>query len=166
VNPIASLIDLMSPLELNEEEYLSYFDRQKGEIVSVDRSILSAVEEGEDEDLEDHVPAWQKEEIETVRAIVADQSGRFIDPPDKVDFDEYRHMERFIESIANPTIANQLWKAIKGPSAFRTFKDTLYRLGLENRWFQYRDQAIKQFVIEWAEANHVAYKDDFKREYK
>lgn len=166
MNPAASLIDLIGPLELDNDEYLSYFDRQNGEIVSVERSVLSAVEEGEDEGLEEHVPAWQKDEIEIARAIVADKSDRFIDPPDKVEFDVYRHMQRFIESITNPTIANQLWEAIKGRSAFRAFKDTLHRLGLENRWFRYRDQAIKQFVIEWAEENHVAYKDDFKREYK
>jgi hypothetical protein len=166
MNPIASLVDLMGPVEMHNDECVTYFDRQNAEIVSVERSILGAVEDGEDEGLEDDVPAWQKHEVEEARAIVADKSGRFIDPPDKVEFDEYRHMERFIESITNARIADQLWRAINGRSPFRVFKETLHTLGLEKRWYRYRDRAIKQFVIEWAEDNHVAYKDDLKREYK
>ena len=105
--------------------------------------------------------------METARAIVADHQGsRFIEPPSKFEFHEYQHMEEFIETISNPGIANQLWQAIRGRGAFRVFKDTLYRLGLQNRWYRYRDDAMKQFVIEWAEENNVAYQDDYRPTYK
>jgi hypothetical protein len=164
--PAASLSDLVDSLQFQNDAYVSYFDRQTGEIVSVERSILSAVEEGEDEGLEDDVPEWQEPQVETARAIVADKGDRFIPPPNKFKFHEYQHMEQFIETVASPRIADQLWQAIKGRGAFRVFKDTLYRLDMENRWYRYRDQAMKQFAIEWAEANHVAYKDDFKPTYK
>src|SRR5437588_8802737 len=50
----------------------------------------------------------------------------------------------------------------KGKGAFRYFKDTADRLGLLNRWFQYRNDAVKEFVVEWAEDNNVPYEDDVK----
>jgi len=60
MNPIAKMSDLLTPLEMQNDDYRSFFDRQSGEIVTVERSILSAVEEGDDEGLEDEVPGGRK----------------------------------------------------------------------------------------------------------
>ncbi len=130
------------------------FDRQTGRIVSVERHILSAFEEGQEDDLGD-IPDWQKEELDIARAMAKDDGQRFIDAPDKFDFHEYREMERFIGSVENTEAAEQLWRAIKGKGAFRCFKDTASRLGLLERWYQYRDHAMKKFVVAWAETNIV-----------
>lgn len=161
MNPLASLNDLVESLDFPTEEYRSYFDRQTGRIVSVDKSLLSAWEDGDEEALED-VPAWQKDEVKIARAIMEDNTGRFIDPPDKFDFNEYSQMEEFIDTIRDERIANQLARAIRGSGAFRRFKETLYDLGIQDQWFEYRAQAMKEFVIEWAEENELAYEDDFK----
>ena len=123
------------------------------------------MEEGEDDDLSD-VPEWQTHEIETARAIVDDRSGRFIDPPDKFDFHEYRHMEEFIDTIHNANVAQQLARAIRGCGAFRYFKDTLAQHDLLDDWYLYRMEAMKQFAIEWAEDNDVPYKDDLQERAK
>ena len=159
MNPTAKLSDLMDSLEFDSAEQVTRFDRQTGRIVSVERSILSAVEEGEKNELT-VVPEWQKPEIEIARAICEDSGERFIDAPDKFDFHEYRHMERFIGSLSDERDADKLWRSIKGKGAFRYFKDTLHRLGIQDQWYRYRDAAMKPFVIEWAEANNVAYEDD------
>jgi len=108
------------------------------------------------------LPGWQKEEVETARAIVNHSGDRFINPPGKFEFNEYRHMERFIGALPDVKAAEELWRAIKGHGAFHHFKDTLYRLGIQDQWFGYRDEAIKAFVIGWAEANNVPYEDDIK----
>jgi hypothetical protein len=157
--PRAKLSDLIGALEFDSPERRAYFDRQKGEIVSVERTILGAFEDGDEERFA-HVPDWQKDEVEVARTIADDDGQRFIDAPDPHEFHEYRHMERFIGSLSDPQAADQLWRAIKGRGAFRYFKDTLYRLGLQDQWYQYRDEARKRFVIAWAEANNVAYEDD------
>ena len=159
MNPTAKLSDLMDSLEFDSPEQVTRFDRQTGRIVSVERSILSAVEEGEKNELT-VVPEWQKPEVELARAMCEDSGERFIDAPDKFDFHEYRHMERFIGSLSEERDADQLWRSIKGKGAFRYFKDTLHRLGIQDQWYRYRDDAMKAFVIEWAEANNVAYEDD------
>jgi hypothetical protein len=73
-------------------------------------------------------------------------------------------MERFIGTVESAEEAEQLWRAIKGKGAFRYFKDTASRLGLLEDWFRYRDESMKEFVVEWAEANHVTYEDDTRKE--
>jgi len=161
MNPPAKLSDLIEALEFDSEEYINRFDRQTGRIVSVDQHILTVLEEEREDELGD-LPDWQKPELETARAILEDSSDRFIDPPDKFEFHEYRHMERFIGTVDGAEAAEQLWRAIKGKGAFRYFRDTAQRLGLLERWFQYRDRALKEFVVAWAEANDVLYEDDIK----
>ena len=52
--------------------------------------------------------------------------------------------------------------AIKGKGSFRYFKDTASRLGLLEEWYRYQADAIKEFVVDWAEANNVPRKDDVK----
>jgi hypothetical protein len=161
MNPLAKLSELTDALEFESVERRTYFDRDTGRIVSVADTLLSAVEQGEDEALRS-LPDWQKEEVETARAIVNDSGDRFIDPPCKFEFNEYRHMERFIRALLDAKATEQLWRAIKGHGAFHHFKDTLYRLGLQDQWFGYRDEAMKEFAVAWAEANNVPYQNDIK----
>ena len=155
------LSELIEALEFDFEETRTFVDLENGCVVMVQRSVLSDVEEGDEEALSD-VPDWQKDEVEIARAIVADSGKRFVTPPDKYEFHEYRQMERFIGTVRSAGAADQLWRAIKGKGAFRHFKDTADRLGLLKQWFQYRNDAAKEFVVDWAEDNNVPYEDDVK----
>ena len=155
------LSELIEALEFDFEETRTFVDLEDGCVVTVQKSVLSDVEKGDEEALSD-VPDWQKDEVEIARAIVADSGKRFVTPPDKYEFHEYRQMERFIGTVRNSEAADQLWQAIKGKGAFRYFKDTADRLGLLNQWFQYRDDAMKEFVVDWAADNNVPYEDDVK----
>ena len=159
MNPSAKLSELIDALEFESEEMVTRFDRQTGRIVSVDRHILSAFEEGEEDEFGD-LPDWQKEGLEIARAVAGDDGERFIAAPDKFDFHEYRQMERFIGTVENAEAAEELWRAIKGKGAFRFFKDTARRLGLLDQWYRYRDAAVKEHVMGWAEANQVTVGDD------
>jgi len=161
MRPIAKLSELVDALEFSSDEYCTFFDRQSGNIVSVERFLLTVVEEGDQETLS-RLPDWQRGEVEVARSIVNAESDRFIDPPNKFDFHEYRHMERFIQSLPNADAADQLWRAIKGRGAFRRFKDTADRLGLLEQWDRYRDEAAAEFVRDWAKSNSVPVEDDIR----
>ena len=153
------LSELIEALEFDSEEQEARVDLQNGCVVMVECAVLGAVEEGDEELLGD-VPDWQKDEVEIARAIVADSGERFVAAPDKFDFHEYRQMERFIGTVEDSAAAEQLWRAIKGKGAFRYFKDTASRLGLLKQWYHYRDNAIKEFVRDWAEAHQIPILDD------
>ena len=156
------LSELIEALEFDSEERMTKVDLENGCVVSVDRSVLGEVEEGDEEALRE-VPDWQKEEVGIARAIVEDSGERFVDGPDKFDFHEYRHMERFIGTVKDAGAAEQLWRTIKGKGAFRHFKDTASRLGLLEQWYRYRDGAMKEFVVTWAEALKISFLDDTKQ---
>jgi hypothetical protein len=155
----AKLSDLIAALDMGEMmEYESYFDRNTNRIVMVESTMLSRVEEGDEESLADL--SEDDEQLEIARAIVNDDGSRFLAPPDQYDFHEYRLMERFIGSLDDEKAADQLWRAINGRGAFRYFKDTIHNLGIQEKWYLFRDDAMKRFVIEWAEENGIPFEDD------
>jgi Uncharacterised protein family (UPF0158) len=156
------LSELIEALEFDSDERVTNVDLQNGCVVSVDRSLLGAVEENDEAPLGD-LPDWQQPELKIARAIVDDSGERFVAAPDKFDFHEYRQMERFIGTVDDVEAAEQLWRAIKGKGAFRYFKDTASRLGLLKQWYQYRDEAMKEFVVAWAEARRIPFVDDVKK---
>ncbi len=151
--------DLIEALEFDSDEYGNWVDLQNGSVVRLAHSLISAVEEGDEAAL-DSMADWEKEEVEDARAIVGDSGERFVVAPSKLDFREYRQMERFIGTVANAGAAEQLWRAVNGKGAFRYFKDTASRLGLLQQWYHYRDNAMKEFVRDWAEAQQIPVVDD------
>jgi hypothetical protein len=155
------LSELIDALEFDSDDHVTMVDLQDGCVVTVEQALLSALEEGDDAALTD-LPDWQQPELDIARAIAADSGERFVPAPDKFDFNEYRHMERFIGTVADADAAEQLWRAIKGNGAFRYFKDAASRLGLLKQWYQYRDDAIREHATNWAEANSVPFVDDLK----
>jgi hypothetical protein len=106
MNKPVKLSDPILSLDMGEMiEYATYFDRNTNQIVSVESTLLSNVQEGDEEFLEDF--AEDDEQLEIARAIANDDGSRFIAPPDQFDFNEYRLMERFIDSLDDEKAANQ-----------------------------------------------------------
>ena len=89
------LSELIEEFEFDSEEHVTKVNLQTGCVVTVDRSVVSAVQESEEKSLGD-LPDWPTPELEIARAIVEDSGERFVEAPDKFDFQENRHMERFI----------------------------------------------------------------------
>ena len=98
MQPPAKLDDLIDALEFDFDEQSAWFDRETGRVVRVDQPLLRAVEDDDQKVLGDGC-TWPDEEVELARAIVNDQGGRFIAAPDKFDFHEYLHIERFIPTF-------------------------------------------------------------------
>ncbi|MGO8836626.1 MAG: UPF0158 family protein [Limisphaerales bacterium] len=153
------LSELIEALEFDSEEHVTRVDLENGCVVMVDNTVMSAVEEDDDAALQE-LPDWEREQVVIARAIVADSGQRFVEAPDKFDFHEYRQMERFIGTVEDAAAAEQLWRAIKGKGAFRYFKDTASRLGVLQQWYHYRDNAMKEFVRDWAVAHQIPIMDD------
>ena len=152
---------LIDALDFDSPEHTHWADRQNGSVVMLDNTVRRAVEE-EDEGVLSRLADWQKPEVEIARAIVDQWGGRFVVAPAKFDFHEYGHMARFVGTVADAEAAEPLRRAIKGKGAFRHFKNTAARLGVLDDWFRYRDAAMKEFVMAWAEAKGVPFEEDVK----
>jgi hypothetical protein len=148
------LVDLTDGLEMVPEESGAWLDRQTGRVVIVENEVIAAVESVEGEAVPAGLEDWQEVQVPAARAISAGDK-RFIALPDKFEFHEYHHMERFIGTVTDARIADQLSDAIKGKGAFRRFKEAAGRLGLLDDWYQYRDNALRQLMLDWAEQNQV-----------
>ena len=66
-------------------------------------------------------------------------------------------MQDFSRSVESDGIREDLLHAIHGAGAFRHFKDTLQRYGIESAWFAFRAEALRQIAQSWCEENHIVW---------
>jgi len=81
----------------------------------------------------------------------------YIELPGKWKINEYNIMENFCGSIRNEKISNALYYAIRGRGAFRRFKDAIIRFGIEENWYRFREEALKDIAIRWCERNDITF---------
>ena len=71
--------------------------------------------------------------------------------PEQRDINEYRMMRDFADEKNSPELRN----AISGRGAFRRFKDMVYRMGLDQEWYLFRDRQYRRVALEWCEDNGI-----------
>lgn len=158
----AKLTDLIDGVDLFSDDWSAYFDRETGRVLTLSPQVVELVEANADEieeaasraglGLDDVDP----EEAALARLVIDDDVGpRYVGLPDKFEFHEYRHMQDFIREQSDGRSQDDLWRSIQGKGAYRRFKDTAARLGLLDRWYAYRDEALKTLVLDWAGANDI-----------
>ncbi len=140
-------------MDLPNDEWASYLNPRTGEIVTVtdeDRDLAR------DEELDDmDLPEWQRESLPKIREVL--ESDEFLPLPDKFEIHEWAIMERF--SNGQPSAAReQLRDAIHGAGAFRSFRNAIRRLGIEEQWFRFRQAALEHIAKEWLEAHGISYR--------
>jgi hypothetical protein len=147
------LDEIIEGLESQSDESSSYLNTKTGEVVLVTEYATRAAED--DEPLED-VPDWERDLVAVAREIIAD-TGDYIQLPTKYDIDEYSIMENFCTSLEKQEIGDILYDLISGSGAFRRFKDAIYKYGVEDEWYKYRNNAIKEIAIEWCRQNNIEF---------
>ena len=145
------LDDIIEGLEFQSDESSSFLDKKTGEVVLMTDYAMRAAEDEEPlEELDD----WERDLVTIAREIIA-ESGRYIPLPTKYDIDEYSIMENFCVSLDKQEIGDILYDLISGSGAFRRFKDAIYKYGVEDQWYKYRDNALKEIAIEWCRENNI-----------
>ena len=130
--PLQVVIDAV---ESADNEWNQFLDIVTMEAVSVPESLFIDNFGGEYQKLSDMI----EEEF----------NSRFFRLPSPYDIHEYSIMERFIWSLPEGTIQDRLENAIRGRGAFRRFKDSIYRLDMEQEWYDFRANAYREIAIEW-----------------
>jgi hypothetical protein len=115
---------------MQSDESSSFLDRDTGRVETVSHDLLQEAEES-GEDKKPDLPAWQKQEWETAKRIVA--ADRFQKLPTKFDVHEWAIMQDFSRSVRSDRM----------------------RDGIESAWFSFRAEALRQIAIKWCEENHI-----------
>jgi hypothetical protein len=151
MSKVISLREIISALEAASDDCSSYLDPETGEIIVVTEDDIALVEEGGEE-----IPTWQREMMPKIRAAL--EGGRWLELPDRFDIHEWSIMEGFSRIQNIERIRSELLDAIHGAGAFRAFRSAIRRLGLEESWYQFRDEALAEIARSWLEEHKLQYK--------
>lgn len=66
-------------------------------------------------------------------------------------------MQGFCLQLDESKLQAALLNAIRGRGAFGRFKRLVYAEGIEQDWYKYRDQALKELVAEFLEAEGIPF---------
>jgi hypothetical protein len=150
----ARLSDIVDALEMQFDELSSFLDRETGQVETLSNDLLHEAEESGDDEGQD-LPDGEEEEWKLAKLIVS--TDRFVALPSKFDVHEWSIMEDFARSVQSDTIREDLLHAIHGAGAFRYFRDTLRRHRIEQTWFAFRTEALRQIAVDWCEENQIAW---------
>lgn len=133
---------VLDAIEAADDNYTYFLDMETGESVFlVDELITGLDNEGLDDKIQENF-------------------GRYLRLPTRFEIHEYNIMEQFIWSLPEGRQQNMLEGAIQGRGAFRRFKDMVYNLGLEKKWFQYEADTYKKMAIEWCRDQEIEYYEE------
>jgi len=151
-----SLQSVVNEMDVLGEEWTAYINKKTGELVTVTEEEANIIDAGGEDD--EFIPDWQREILPKVREVL--ESDDFVALPDKFEIHEYSIMERFCLSLSDEGLQDELLHAIRGSSAFRRFKDAIHRKEIQDDWYRFRDESIKDIAIDFLESEGIAWLDD------
>ncbi len=153
--PRVSLRDFIDSMDVFSDEHHPYLNRRSGELVTITDEEISLAEQG----LEPQAyPEWQIEIIEKTKEVL--ESEEYLPLPSRFDIHEYAIMERFCSSIEDEPLREELLDQIRGPGAFRRFKDALHRHNVADNWYSYREDTLAEIAVGWLTAHRIRYHND------
>lgn len=81
----------------------------------------------------------------------------YIELPEKEELSEYEMMEAFCCSIKNEKIQEDLFQAIQGKGAFGRFKTAIHCHNIQNNWYKFREESLKESAIAFCERHGLMY---------
>lgn len=131
------LTDIIEALDFSNQDTEYYYNMNTEEVLM----IFDGMVNGDDD----------PEVIEEIK----EGFEEYIPLPGQYEIEEYNMMEEFINVVPECRAQSKLGVAIQGRGAFRRFTDTVYDLGLEQKWYKYRDEAYEKIAREWCERNKI-----------
>ena len=145
------LSEIVDGIQFQTDESRTCLRKSTGEVVLLtDEEIRDAEANNE---ITDH-PEWYKEAIEQAKEYLKNESD-YILLPSKYGCNDYRVMEKFINSIPIEKQREELYHLIKGKGAFSRFRQGLERFLLLEQWYEYKDKALNEFAEYWCQENGI-----------
>lgn len=144
---------VVDEMETGTDEWRPFINRKTGELVSLSGEDLRAAEIDDPPD-----DGWEAEEAQTAKRVLDDDD--FVQLPSQYEIHEYEIMRRFCRLRDDEEERDELLASVAGRGAFRMFKSTIRRRGIEQDWYRFRDRALRRIAAEFLEAEGIPYVDD------
>ena len=114
---------------------------------------------------EDETYFYSIQDEEIVYVLEDDEDDEFFIPlPTKEEVNDYQIMVNFTETIEDDKKQDWFENAIHGKGAFRRFRATLERFGMETEWYDYLEACHRELAIEWCEQHGIVYDTSVRSE--
>ena len=114
---------------------------------------------------EDETYFYSIQDEEIVYVLEDDEDDEFFIPlPTKEEVNDYQIMVNFTETIEDDKKRDWFENAIRGKGAFRRFRATLERFGMETQWYDYLEASHRELAIEWCEQHGIVYDTSIQSE--
>ena len=114
---------------------------------------------------EDETYFYSIQDEEIVYALDDGEDEEFFIPlPTKQEVNDYQNMVNFTETIEDDKKRDWFENAIHGKGAFRRFRATLERFGMETEWYDYLEACHRDLAIEWCEQHGIVYDTSVRSE--
>lgn len=147
-----SLKSIIDEFDMLFDDMTVYLNKKTGELISLSNEDYAAIEGGEDPEM---VLDMDDDMIEKAKDVV--NTDDYLALPDKYEIHEYKIMEDFCYSIDDGKIRDDLAGKIRGSGAFGRFKDAINRYCIQQKWYDYRYEKLKEIVIGWLEDHDLKY---------
>lgn len=169
------LDDLIFAFEQNTFQMRHYLDKETGAVLMVTdetRHILDGVYEeiGPDASqgqVKEHlagredIPAWQIDAVLEAHQVEEGYGDTVIEVPQVETHEAYEDMADFVDMVSDRRLRERLADAIDGRGAFSRFRHTLgQHPGERERWFAFKEQRMRQRVLDWLESEGIALLDE------
>lgn len=142
------VIDAVTPLS---DQWQSWINRNTGKIISFSEEEMAASSG------DASAQGWNEESLANIREVLSSDDGIWLQLPGPFEFHEYSVMEAFCRDLDNEALRTELLDAIRGSGAFRRFRDRINRHGLDQAWYDWRDAALRQCVIDFLDSEGIPF---------
>lgn len=134
-----------------------YYNKQTGETLNIQDDDFRIVEEDDFENNIQSYPEWQRDHLKEVYDLLYNDVDNYIALPNNFEIRDSDIMEEFIETVSNNSKRIQLENCMWQKGMYRKFKDKLIEIGLENEYYKFYDEKLKEIAIEWCKENNLEY---------
>jgi uncharacterized protein len=155
--------------DISRDSFDYYLDRETGEIIPFSEELLQKVQaklyacdsEEIGDDIEyieydeepEELPEWMEDEVELSLEILLDEEDRYVRVPERSNAAAFESMAKFIGTVEDPVLAEELTAALNGKGAFRRFKNVLVSHPKERkRWHGFNAKEMKKEIIAWLQS--------------
>lgn len=151
--------NIVDELQMRFMDTTVYYNKITGEILNVQDDDFRIVE---DDDFESNIqdyPEWQREHLKNVYDLIYNDIENYITLPSNFEIKDSDIMKEYIETVSNSTKQRQLENCMWQKGMYRKFKDKLIEIGLEEDYYKFYNERLKEIVIEWCQDNNLEYKE-------